>query len=126
MKFVEYIASLLIDIWDEIKKIVRKIYVAILNFLEHIRNFFFNLKKQGKLKANQKALTIKVKELLKDKSKYNTVDIGLSNRNDDCILNVVLDEETGLDIKNAELIEYSSLDSQTREQFGNKPMVVLT
>jgi hypothetical protein len=126
MEFIKKIASLLIDLWSEIKRIVKKIIVVILNFLEHIRKFFFNLKDKGKLKVGQKAISFlssEFKELLKDKSKYNEVDIDLFGNNS--VLNVVFDEVTGLDLESAELIEYSSLDSQTREHFGDKPMIIL-
>jgi hypothetical protein len=129
MEFIIYILSLLIESWDVIKKIVKKIYVAILNFLEHIKNFFFNLKNRGKLKANQKAISIlssKVKEMLKDKSNYNEVNIGLFEKENDSVMNVVFDEVTGLDFENAELIEYTSLDNQTKAKFENKPMIILS
>ena len=119
-----YFTEIISQAWKEIIKFVKKVWTKTLNFLEHVKNFFLNLKNQEKLKDTHKALAIKIDELLKDDKNYNTVNIGLNTNQ---VLNTVYDTVTGtIDYENSQLIDAETLDDETKEHFGDKPIIILT
>ena len=108
--------------WDFIKKIA----VAIFNFLANLVNWFkarYNRVKQKH--PNIKAVSVKLKSLM-DQGQYNEISIGLDD-NKDYIANTFYDESTGEIIEEeTEIIEAGKLDEETKSQFGNREMIVLT
>ena len=105
--------------WDFIKKIA----VAIFNFLANLVNWFkarYNRVKQKH--PNIKAVSVKLKSLM-DQGQYNEISIGLDD-NKDYIANTFYDESTGEIIEEeTEIIEAGKLDEETKSRFG-KPISV--
>ena len=108
--------------WDFIKKIA----VAILNFLANLVNWFKARNNRVKQKhPNIKAVSVKLKSLM-DQGQYNEISIGLDD-NKDYIANTFYDESTGEIIEEeTEIIKTENLDEATKSRFGNKEMIVLT
>ena len=108
--------------WDFIKKIA----VAVFNFLANLVNWFkarYNRVKQKH--PNIKAVSVKLKSLM-DQGQYNEISIGLDD-NKDYIANTFYDESTGEIIEEeTEIIKTENLDEATKSRFGNKEMIVLT
>ena len=108
--------------WDFIKKIA----VAIFNFLANLVNWFkarYNRVKQKH--PNIKAVSVKLKSLM-DQGQDNEISIGLDD-NKDYIANTFYDESTGEIIEEeTEIIEAGKLDEETKSRFGNREMIVLT
>jgi len=114
------ILELLGTIWNMLKKI----FLAIVNFLKNIVSWFKNkynqlIKKYPKVKP----LALKIEKNLKD-GNYNTLDIGLTK--DNVIIKTFYNEETGEIIEDyTEVIEYDKLDEDTKNRFGDKDMIVI-
>lgn len=132
MDFFSLIEDVLLDIWSTLKSIALWFIDKVFIFSIRIKQFFLNLFNKNKTDLNNeniKAVAIKVGELLKDKSKYNEIDIGLGLRSDfstDAIMTTTFNIETGeLDADNAQIVEFETLDRETKENFGDKPLLIL-
>ena len=113
----EEIIKLLERAWDFIKKV----FVKVIDFFDNILNFFESKYNEIILKhPKAKAVSIKIKDDLAS-GNYNSVSLSKGK-----IINTFYDEATGEIIEEAtEVISYESLDGQTKEQFGDKDMLVI-
>ncbi|GIM53240.1 hypothetical protein CAPN004_22700 [Capnocytophaga cynodegmi] len=109
-------------VWNFIKKVA----VAIFNFFENLVNWFKSKYQQViQKRPNVKAVSCKIKDIY-ESGNYNTVDLGLSKEKG-YIVNTFYDETTGEITEDfAEVVEYSSLDEETKARFADKNMLVLT
>lgn len=117
---------ILIDFFKKAWDFIKKIAVAVFNFLANLVNWFkarYNRVKQKH--PNIKAVSVKLKSLM-DQGQYNEISIGLDD-NKDYIANTFYDESTGEIIEEeTEIIEAGKLDEETKSRFGNREMIVLT
>lgn len=118
------------SIIESLKKIwnfLKKIFVKILNFVINIFNWFKAKYQQIiKKRPNVKPIAIKIEKNLKD-GNYNTVDFGLTNGVEACVVNTFYDEKTGeILTDDTEVIQAGSLDKETLDKFGDKEMLVLS
>jgi hypothetical protein len=107
---VSFFIELLHTIWNFIKHII----VGILNFGDHIVNFFKNPNRLRTLKNDSDLMATTIKE-----------NLGNGNYN---LVNCLFDKSTEQVVEmetNAQGIEASGLDEQTRNAFGDKDMIVL-
>lgn len=109
-------------VWNFIKKVV----VAIFNFFNNLANWFKSKYQQVIIsKPKAKPISYKIKNEY-ESGNYNTVDLGLSKEKG-YIVNTFYDETTGEITEDfAEVVEYSSLDEETKAHFTDKNMLVLT
>jgi len=118
--------DILIDFFKKAWDFIKKIAVAVFNFLANLVNWFkarYNRVKQKH--PNIKAVSVKLKSLM-DQGQYNEISIGLDD-NKDYIANTFYDESTGEIIEEeTEIIEAGKLDEETKSRFGNREMIVLT
>lgn len=117
----EEILNLLKGIWDKLKKIS----VAIVDFVKNIGNWF-KVKYNEVIKKKPKAIPIalKIKEYVETRN-YKTMDLGLKKQ---CaVVNTFYDKATGEILEdNTEVIESNQLDEETIRAFGDKDMLVLS
>lgn len=130
MDFFTILKEVLGSIWATLKSIVLWLIDKVFSFYERITVFFKNLfnKNRNKLtNKNVKAFAIKMKTLLADENNYNTIDIGLhSSMSTDAILTSTFDIDTEeFDTENAQVVEFETLDRETKENFGDKPLLIL-
>lgn len=112
--------SLLSDVWDFAKELVRTIasiikaiFIHLLSFTRHIVSWFKDPNRLSNLQKNKNIIAVTVKENL-DNGNYNVVD---------CLFDKSSNEV--IDISDSALYEAEDLDQETENAFGDKPMVVL-
>ena len=105
------IVDAVMAIWDYIKHLI----VKTLQFFNHIVSFFKNPNRLRKLQHNQDLIAAVVKENL-DNGKFNTIS---------CLFDKTTGEVTDME-EDAIGIESEQLDADTRRNFGDKPMIVLS
>lgn len=111
LRLEEGIFNLIKCVWD----IIKKIWVAILSFTEHIRDFFRNALRLKKIQNNSDIIATSIKRKLED--------------GDYAVVNCLYDTEENklVDYKrDAEIIAAEKLDATTRKMFGRKNMLVLS
>ncbi|MFK8376980.1 hypothetical protein [Capnocytophaga canimorsus] len=109
-------------VWNFIKKVA----VTIFNFFKNLV-VWFKSKYQEVIqkRPNAKAVAYKIKDVY-ESGNYNTVDLGLSKEKG-YVVKTFFDETTGEITEDfAEVVEYSSLDEETKAHFTDKNMLVLT
>ena len=107
---LEAIKSLLVAVWDIIKKFI----VAIISFAQNIVTFFRNRNRLRKLQENQNRIAVAIKERLKS--------------GDYQVVNCLYDEQEEKLVdpeEDAEVITSAQLDKETRNAFNGKEMIVL-
>ncbi|MCD8410675.1 hypothetical protein [Tenacibaculum finnmarkense] len=113
---LDVIIDVLKAIWDSLKKIFTKV----VNFFKNIVNWFKAKLNKHKNNPNVTAISIKIESKL-ESGNYNTFNIS-----DSTIVNTFYDKSTGSIIEeDTEIIQYENLDEQTKQQFGNKEMLIL-
>ena len=105
------IVDAVMAIWDYIKHIFKKV----LQFTAHIVGFFKNPNRLRKLQNDRNLIAVAVKENL-DNGRFNTIS---------CLFDKTTGEVTDMQ-EDAQGIESEQLDADTRRNFGDKPMVVLS
>jgi len=105
------IVDAVMAIWDYIKHIFKKV----LQFTAHIVSFFKDPKRLRKLHHNQDLIAAVVKENLEN-GRFNTIS---------CLFDKTTGEVTDME-EDAIGIESEQLDADTRRNFGDKPMIVLS
>ena len=106
----EIIKSLLMEVWELIKKIV----VAIISFVSNIVSFFKEPSRLRKLQENQNRIAVAIKEKL-DKGDYQVINCLFDKQE-----NKLVDPE-----EDAEVITAEQLDAETKRAFGRKSMLLL-
>lgn len=117
---IQTIKKILASIWDSIKKVFK----AIVNFAKDIKNWFI-AKYQRILKKypNAKPLALRIQKDLEE-GNFNTVDLGLEK---DTIVKVFYDEKAGEIIEDeVEALKYNELDEETKNNFGDKELIVFS
>lgn len=115
------ILNFLKQVWNKLKKI----FVAIVNFIKNIGDWF-RAKFLRVKKKHPKAIpiSIKIEEDLKS-GNYNTLDLGLEK--EFAIVNTFYDEGTKeIIVEETEIVQSDRLDADTIRQFGDKDMLVLS
>ena len=118
MGLFETLKAFLLEVWDSLKKI----WTRIVNFFNHIVNWF-RVKYREVIYRHPNTLPIvmKIEEGL-NTGNYNTVDIGLKRG----VVKTFYDRSTGeILVDHTEVVEYEDLDTETKNRFGNKDMLIL-
>lgn len=118
-------------IWEFLKGIwntLKSVFVAIFNLVKNIVNWFKDrfFRVIGRY-PNAKPISLRIKSL-KEQGQYSTMslDLGL-NPESTYIVNTFYDETTEEIIaEETEIQETQNLDSQTKANFGNNDMLILT
>lgn len=105
MSLLQDIASLLLDIWESIKKT----FVRVLKFFKNIVNWF---RSDGRMKKVQQEKNLVANTI---KMKLGQKDYAVAN---------IFNTETN-EMEDVEAFEYEELDEETKSRFGNKDMVVI-
>ena len=108
------IVDLILDFIKSVGDVIKKIWVAILSFTQHICDFFRNASRLKKIKNNSNIIATSIKRKLND--------------GDYVVVNCLYDqaENKVVDYKrDAEVITAEKLDATTRKMFGRKNMLVL-
>ena len=95
-------------IWD----FISHWFIQLLNFVDNIVSFFQDPTRKQKLLADKNKIAVSIKENLNN-GNFNVV-------------NCLFDQEAGEIVDyDAETYEAEKLDASTRQNFGNKKMIVL-
>lgn len=115
------ILNFLKQVWEKLKKI----FVAIINFIQNIANWFrVKFSRVKKKHPNVKPISLKIEKEL-DKGNYNTMDLGLEK--DYVVVNTFYDEDTKEIIEEeTEVVQSDRLDADTIRAFGDKDILVLS
>ena len=107
---MSYFIELLKAIWNKIKKF----FVKVLNFAKNIVSFFKNPKIFNKLVYNDNLMAVSIKEKIND-GNFRIVN---------CLYDEITEDITDIEMDTVG-IEAEKLDKETKQQFGNKDMIVL-
>lgn len=115
------ILNFLKQIWARLKKIL----VAIVNFIRNIADWFrTKFLKVKKKHPNAKPISLKIEKDL-ESGNYNTMDLGLEKEY--AVVNTFYDENTKeIIVEETEVIQSDRLDAETIKAFGDKDMLVLS
>lgn len=103
-------------IWEALKKIweyIEKIVVKVLNFFNHIVDWFRDPERLRKLQSNKDIIAVSIREKL-ESGDYNVVN---------CLFNKKTNQIE--EINDAVCITAEELDAETQKHFGDKDMIVL-
>lgn len=117
---IKTIKKLLATIWDSLKKVFK----AIVNFVNDIANWFKEKwKRVIKKHPNAKPIALRIQKDLEN-GNFNTVDLGLEK---DVIVKTFYNETTGEIIEEeTEVNPFNKVDEETKKKFGDKDLIVLT
>ncbi len=120
MSFFGAIWNLLKSAWNALKKI----FVAIFDFLKNLVNWFKSKYREVILKRPKaRPIVMVIREEI-EKGNYNTLDVGLKKQPP--IVKTFYDEATDeILMDHTEVVEYGTLDSETQKAFGDKDMLIL-
>lgn len=107
---MSFFIELLRKIWD----VIKKFFVKVVNFAKHIKNFFKNTLRLNKLNKDKNTIAVAIKENLEN-GEYNIVT---------CLYDKEKEDITDLQT-DAMGIEAEELDEETKQNFGNKDMIIL-
>lgn len=107
---MSFFIELLRKIWD----VIKKFFVKVVNFAKHIKNFFKNTLRLNKLNKDKNTIAVAIKENLEN-GEYNIVT---------CLYDKEKEDITDLQT-DAIGIEAEELDEETKQNFGNKDMIIL-
>lgn len=107
---MSFFINLLRSIWNYIKKI----FVRIINFGKNIVSFFKNRNRLRKLEEERDLIAVSIKENLGNNN-YRVVN---------CLYDKAEEEVVDME-EDAIGIESNGIDSETKQSFGNKDMIVL-
>jgi len=127
MDIISIIKETFLSIWNLLKGIALWLIEKVFLFSKHIASFFKTLFNKNKYDIkNTKALAIQIKKMLAE-GDHPTIDIGLQSMySNDAILSTTFNTDSGeLDIDNAQIVEFESLDQETKNSFAGKPLLVL-
>ena len=113
--------------YDVLKGVLVWLIVEVFSFTKHIASYFKTLFNKNKYDIkNTKALAIQIKKMLAEGG-HSRIDIGLQSRDSiDAILSTTFDiERNEIDIENAQIVEFQSLDEETINCFAGKSLLIL-
>lgn len=102
-----------IELLEKIWNVIKKIFVAIINFAKNIVNYFKNPSRLKKLQEDSNRIAVAIKENL-DNGDYKVVN---------CLFDKA--ENQIVDVKDAQGISADNIDEETKNAFGDKSMIVL-
>ncbi len=106
--------SFFIELLRKIWNVIKKFFVKVVNFAKHIKNFFKNTLRLNKLNKDKNTIAVAIKENLEN-GEYNIVT---------CLYDKEKEDITDLQT-DAMGIEAEELDEETKQNFGNKDMIIL-
>lgn len=106
--------SFFIELLRKIWNVIKKFFVKVVNFAKHIKNFFKNTLRLKKLNKDKNTIAVAIKENLEN-GEYNIVT---------CLYDKEKEDITDLQT-DAMGIEAEELDEETKQNFGNKDMIIL-
>lgn len=111
------VKNLLRRAWNFLKKV----FVVVLSFLKNIMEFFLSrINKILQKRPNVVPISMKIKEDL-EAGNYNTVSMSGTY-----VVNTFYDSEKEEILEDqSEIVSYEKLDEATKNNFGNKDMIVL-
>ena len=107
---LEAIKRLLADVWD----LIKKIFVAVVRFVQNIVSFFRDPSRLRKLQEDQNRIAVSIKEKL-DNGDYQVVNC-LYDKADERLVSPETD---------CEAVTSQQLDKTTKDAFGDKDMLVV-
>lgn len=115
------ILDFIVEVWERLKKIFR----AIFNFFNDLKNWFVSkIKTVIQRHPKVKPISLRIKKAL-ETGKYSTLDIGLSR--EEAIVNTFYDTETEEILEEyTEVVETNQLDSETIKAFGDEDILILS
>ena len=120
---IKWILDALKGVWDKLKKV----FVAIVNFIKDIGNWF--KKKYNELvkkKPNVDPVLARFKKEI-DSGNYNTKDLGIKSKPKETLVKTFYDKDTGEILEDyTEVVGAEQLDQQTIDAFGGKDILVLS
>lgn len=119
----KWIYDALKRVWDKLKKV----FVAIVNFIKDIGNWF--KKKYNELvkkKPNLDPVLARFKKEI-ESGNYGTIDIGIKSKSKETLVKTFYDNDTGEILEDyTEVVETEQLDQQTIDAFGGNDILVLS
>ncbi len=117
------ILNFLKEIWGKLKKIS----VAIVDFVKNISNWFkVKYNEVIKKKPNVDLVLVRIKEEV-ESGNYSTMDLGIKSKPKQTLVKTFYDKDTGEILGDyTEVMEAEQLDQQTINAFGGKDILVLS
>ncbi len=122
---IKWILDALKGVWDKLKKV----FVAIVNFIKDIGNWFkkkYNELIKKKPNADIDLVLVRLKKEL-ESGNYNTKDLSIKSKPKETLVKTFYDKDTGKILEDhTEVVGAEQLDQQTIDAFGGKDILVLS